>query len=272
MIIGMSTACFFPNIYTEDAINIIGDMNIKNVETFLCCMSEYRMPYIKDLKKRLNDNGMSAYSVHALSLQFEPQLFSDHLRARQDAEDIFNYVLDAAAELGAVSYTFHGPSNVKHARKFKPNYQKAACTAGILADRALGHGVKLAWENVHWCWYAAPEFASGLLSMPETANLYFTLDIKQSAQAGFDPAEFIEHTKGRLINIHVCDYISSDDSGVSPVLPFKGSMDFNKFKDALISSGYDNALIYEVYSGNYRDLDELKRNYDQMQAFFLEKS
>lgn len=268
MIIGMSTACFFPGLYTEDAVNSIGKMQIKNVEVFLCCMSEYQISFIKELNKRLRDNGMSAYSVHALSLQFEPQLFSDHLRARQDAEDIFCRVVDAAAELGAQSYTFHGPSNVKHAKKYTLNYQKIARIAGALADKAIKNGVKLAWENVHWCWYATPEFASELLNMPETGSLYFTLDLKQAAQAGHDPVDYIKHTNGKLVNIHICDYSVSEERGIYPVLPFKGLMDFKKIKTALASSGYDNALIYEVYSSNYLDFNELKDNYDNVKAFF----
>lgn len=270
MIFGMSTACFFPKIYTEDAIDTIGNMHIKNVEIFFSCMSEYRIPFVKELKKRLADNGMSAYSVHALSMQFEPQLFSEHNRAKQDAEDIFYAVLEAAAELGAKSYTFHGPSNIKRSRKLFLDYQKIAQTAGPLADKALTYGVKLSWETVHWCWYAAPEFASKLISMPEAANLFFTLDIKQAAQAGYDPAEFIEHTNGRLTNIHICDYSFSEERGLYPVLPFKGNMDFTRIKNALIKFGYSNALIYEVYGNNYSGLEELKANYDRVESFFYE--
>lgn len=271
MIFGMSTACFFSRLYTEDAINIIGKLNIEHAEVFLCCMSEYKTDFINELKKRLKDNGISVYSVHALSLQFEPQLFSEHQRARQDAENIFFKVLDATAELGAKSYTFHGPANVKHARMFSLNYLKTAQTAGALADKAIKHGVKLAWENVHWCWYAAPEFASALLNMPETKNLYFTLDLKQAAQAGYDPVDFIDHTNGRLINIHICDYSISDDKRIIPVLPFKGNADFSGIKNALVRSGYDKALIYEVYSNNYSDYDELKDNYTAMKVFFSQQ-
>lgn len=270
MIIGMSTACFFPNLYTEDALNAIGKMQIKNAEVFLCCMSEYRVHFIKELKKRLQDNGINTYSIHALSLQFEPQLFSDHQRARQDAEDIFKQVIDAAAELGAKSYTFHGPSNVKHARKISINYPKAAQTVSVLADKAYNNGVKLAWENVHWCWYARPEFASEIIKYTESEHLYFTLDIKQAAQAGCDPADYIKHTGGRLANIHVCDYSISDERGIYPVLPFKGNMDFAAFKTALKDADYVNALIYEVYSHNYSDASELKSNFEQFETFFSE--
>lgn len=271
MIFGMSTACFFPKVYTEDAINIIRKMHIKNVEIFFSCMSEYRMPFVKEIKKRLEDNGMSAYSVHALSLQFEPQLFSEHRRARQDSEDIFCMVLDAAAELGAKAYVFHGPANIKHTKKFTPDYIKIARTAGGLADRAIKCGVKLAWENVHWCWYAMPEFASNLLSMPETVNLHFTLDLKQAAQAGYNPVEFINHTNGRLINIHICDYSINEERSLYPVLPFKGNMDFKELKNALEKFGYDKALIYEVYSNNYSGLEELEENYYRLKTYFSEQ-
>lgn len=268
MIFGMSTACFFPNVYTEQSIDLMGKMNIENIEVFFSCLSEYKMPFIKELKKRISDYGMNTYSIHALSLQFEPQLFSKHLRSKQDSLDMYKQVLEAGAELGAGAYVFHGPANVKRARKLVLDFPYIAQCTDIIADIAKDFGIKLAWENVHWCWYAKPDFAKKLLCRTNTDNLYFTLDIKQAAQAGYDPIEYLENTKNRLANIHICDFTYSEELGMSPKLPFDGSMDFIAFKNALDNIKYDQGLMLEVYSNNYTDYTQLSNNFSNIKSFF----
>ncbi|MDD5018417.1 MAG: sugar phosphate isomerase/epimerase [Eubacteriales bacterium] len=267
MVFGMSTACFYPNIYIEQAIDIIADMRVKNVEVFFNCMSEYNMTFVKELKKRIDDRGISAYSIHALSLQFEPQLFSRYPRAREEAFDIYKQVLEAGAELGAGVYVFHGPSHVKRAKKMILDYPYIAERTDCLADTAKGYGIKLAWENVHWCWYSKPDFANELLDRVNTDNLYFTLDIKQAAQSGFDPVDFLGHTKGRLVNIHLCDYTHSEN-GITPALPFDGIMDFDAFRKALKEIEYDYAMILEVYSSNYTSHTQLQDNFTHIESYF----
>jgi sugar phosphate isomerase/epimerase len=268
MVFGMSTACFFPSVFTEDSIEIISKMHIENIEIFFCCLSEYKRSYISELKKRIRDNGINVYSVHAYSVQFEPQLFTLHDRARREAEDIYEQVLEGAAELGAGVYVFHGPPNLKRSRKLVLNYEHLAETAGRLADKAREYGIKLAWENVHWCWYSEPEFAEKVLSMPGTENLYFTLDLKQAAQAGHRPEEYLKQTVGRLANIHMCDCAFSEERGVYPMLPFKGEIDFRSFKKALDATGYNNGMILEVYANNYSDYAELQDNFEKVRSFF----
>jgi sugar phosphate isomerase/epimerase len=269
MVFGVSTACFFPKVLLEDSIDILGSMQIKNIEVFFNCMSEYKMPFVKELKKRADGNGLNVYSIHAFSIQFEPQLFTLQQRARQEAEDIYKQVIEAAAELGAGVYVFHGPPNLKRAKKNKLNYEHIANTIGPLADIAKAHGVKMAWENVHWCWYAEPDFADNLLKLPGTENLYFTLDIKQAALAGFAPGQYLKPTAGKLANVHICDCAYSEERGGVPALPFKGCIDFDSFKRELDSTGYNGGMILEVYANNYSDICELKENYSQVRSFFL---
>lgn len=268
MIIGMSTACFFPNVYTEQTIELMAKMGVRHVEVFFCCLSEYKKSFVKELKKRLLDHGMEVYSIHALSLQFEPQLFSRHQRARQDSLCIYKQVLEASAELGAGVYVFHGPSNVKKARRFTVDYEYTAEYTDPIAEQAKGYGIKLAWENVHWCWYADPDFPAGLMPLLTTDNLYFTLDVKQAVQAGHDPWEYVTAAKGRLVNVHICDVEHSEESGVIPRLPFQGCLDFNKLRQSLDRSHYDRGLILEVYSQNYSDYSQLQSCYHQVERFF----
>lgn len=268
MIFGMSTACFFPEAYTEQTIDRMARLNIRDIEVFFCCLSEYKNSYVKELKKRIDGNGIRVFSIHALSLQFEPQLFSPHARARQDSLDIYQQVLEAGAELGAGVYVFHGPSNVKKARRFTVNYEYTAQYADPIAEMAKDYGIRLAWENVHWCWYAEPDFPSKLLPLLTSDNLWFTLDIKQAAQAGHDPSEYIAATTGRLANIHVCDFERSAEHGIIPRLPFEGEMDFGLFRRTLDETGYDGGMMLEVYSHNYTDDAQLNSCYSHAKEFF----
>lgn len=270
MIVGISTACFFPDIYTEQAVVEIGKMHISDVEVFFSSLSEYRIPFVKEVKKRADDNGIDIYSIHALSLQFEPQLFSKHARARQDSMDIYKQVLEAGAVLGAKVYVFHGPAHVKFSRTLLLNYEYIGQHVTMLADMAQQYGIKLAWETVHWCWYRSPEFPIMLSPYLGTDNLYYTLDIKQAAQSGHNPIDYIANMSDRLVNVHLCDYQYDQNRGIIPKLPFAGEMDFDALKQALGETGYSGAVMLEVYRSNYSDTDELENNYQKTRHFFLQ--
>ncbi len=264
---GMSTACLFPDVYIEEAIDIIGSMNINTVEVFFSCLTEYKPAFVMELKRRVQGQGIKVYSIHAFSLQFEPQLFTRHMRARQEADGILREVLEAGAVLGAGVYVFHGPINLKRTPNHGLDYDDIAQRTDEIADIAAEYGIKLAWENVHYCWYERPEFAREMLRRVQTDNLYFTLDVKQAAQAGFNPAAFLPDTAGRLVNIHLCDYVRSE-AGVEPRLPFSGDMDYEAFKQALTEIGYDAGMMLEVYRHNYRDHKQLAGNFFAIRALF----
>ncbi len=265
---GMSTACFFPDLYVEDAIDAIGGMNIDTIEVFFSCLGEYRSAFVSELKRRAQAQGICVYSVHAFSLQFEPQLFTYHLRARQEAEGIYRQVLEACAALGARVYVFHGPVRLKRVPGCDIDYDYVAARTGEIADIAAEYGVKIAWENVHYCWYERPEFAREMLRRANTDNLYFTLDIKQAAQAGFEPADYIRGTAGRLVNVHLCDFVRVP-GGALPRLPFEGELDIAALKAALAGAGYDAGVILEVYHHNYQDNAQLLASFMGMRAKFL---
>ncbi len=254
---GMSTACFFPKLNCEEAASKIGSMGISNVEIFFSTLSEYETSFIKELKKIADGSGIDIYSVHALSLQFEPQLFSMHKRSREDALCIFEKVLAAGAELGAGVYVMHGPAHVKRACSLNLNYEYIAQSTLPLCEMAKSYGIRLAWENVHWCWYAQPQFPRLLEEHLGSGKLFYTLDIKQAAQSGFEPVEYLEYTANTLANIHVCDYVKENDGSIVPVLPFEGQMDHKGIKNSLADIGYDGAVMLEVYSSNFGSEKEL---------------
>lgn len=267
---GMSTACFFPNVYNEDAIDLMGKMGVSRAEIFFSCMAEYRPNYVNDLKKRADFWGIEIGSVHAFSLQFEPMLFSAHERARLEALDIYKQVLDAASILNAQSYVFHGPANMKRARNLVLNYSSIAERIQPLADLARKQGIKLSWENVHWCWYSSPDFVQQLLPLLTPQSLWFTFDLKQAVQAGYEPAEFLRQTQGTLSNVHICDVRFDETLGCVPMLPLHGGVNFDELIILLKENGYRGPVIYEVYSHNYSNHDELLNNYLQTKNLFCD--
>ena len=268
MIFGMSTACFFLREYTENAIREIGKMGTKNAEVFFSANSEYDPTFVREIKKRADDDGVNIYSVHALTTAFEPQMFSSHSRQREEAYDIFKRVLEAASILGAGVYVFHGPANIKIARTLNIDYAYTGQMISMAAETAKEYNVKLTYETVHWCWFARPEFPKLLEPHLTTDNLYYTLDIKQAAQSKRSVMEYIDAMGERMINIHICDYLDDEKKGIIPKLPFEGELDFDALKQKLNAINYQNGMILEVYANNYRDYAHLKDNYHQMVNFF----
>ncbi|MEX1308774.1 MAG: sugar phosphate isomerase/epimerase [Eubacteriales bacterium] len=265
---GMSTACFFLREYTEDAMSEIGRMGIKNAEVFFSAAKEYDPAFVRELKKRADDYGVNIFSVHALTTQFEPQMFSAHDRQREEAYDTYKRVLEAAAILEAGVYVFHGPANIKIARKLKIDYAYTGQMVSQAAEMAKTYGVKFTYETVHWCWYAKPEFAQLLKPHLATDNLYYTLDIKQAAQSKLPLLDYIDAMDGRLINIHMCDYSEDENKGIIPRLPFEGQLDFSALKTKLKSIDYQGGMIIEVYANNYANYDALADNFSRLVRFF----
>ena len=265
---GMSTASFFLKTYTEDAMTEIGRMGIKNAEVFFSAAKEYDPVFVREVKKRADDNGVNVFSVHALTTQFEPQMFSAHDRQREEAYDTYKQVLEAANILGAGVYVFHGPANIKIARKLNIDYAYTGKMVSMAAELAKEHGVKFSYETVHWCWYAKPEFASLLKPHLTTDNLYYTLDIKQAAQSKLPVLDYIDAMDGRLVNIHICDYLEDEKKGIIPKLPFEGQLDFLALKEKLKAIDYQGGMILEVYANNYTDYDALSANYARLVDFF----
>ncbi len=267
---GMSTACFFMKEYTEDAMSEIGRMGIKNAEVFFSAAAEYDPKFVREVKKRADDYGVNVFSVHALTTQFEPQMFSAHDRQRQEAYDTYKQVLEAAKILDAGVYVFHGPANIKIARTLNINYAYTGEMVSMAAELAKEYGVKFSYETVHWCWYAKPEFAQLLKPYLTTGNLYYTLDIKQAAQSKLPVLDYIDAMDGRMVNIHICDYLIDDRKGIVPKLPFEGQLDFGALKNKLKEIDYQGGMILEVYANNYSDYGALKANFEHLERFFYE--
>ncbi len=251
--IGLSTACFFGKGVTENSIRTIREAGFSVCEVFFDAPMEYDEAFYPILRDALGD--MKVHSIHGMSSQFEPQLFSISARQKAAAMDVFRTTLAQGRRLGAKYYVMHGPmlnggsvKNIAYAR-----------ISPIIADIAhicKEEGLLLAWENVSWCLFNRPEFIAGIREFADHPDLYFTLDIKQAARTGADPFDFLEAMGDRCVNVHLCDY-SRTESGVALGLPGRRSFDFARLFAALKSNGYAGPAMVEVYSDAYERFDEL---------------
>lgn len=266
MEIGMSTASFFGLYHTEDALRQIGEMGLSLCEIFLDSYSEYDEAFVLTLLDIVRSYQLKVHSVHAMGTQFEPQLFSVNDRQKKDAYHVLGRVMKAARILGAECFVFHGPLNLK--RSFhRRNYDVFGRTVDEIADFCSDFGIKLAWENVHWCAYSMPGFARELREHCGTDNLYYTLDLKQAAFSGYAIQEYIEDMDGDMVNLHICDYSLSDD-GVRPLLPGKGECDWEAVRDALARQGYRGPAIIEVYQDSRYGIKELVSSVELIRSVF----
>jgi sugar phosphate isomerase/epimerase len=250
--IGISTSTFYGKYTSDESLRVIGDLGVTLCEVFLSTFCEYSEEYAYELQGIVEEYGLCVHSIHAMSTQFEPQLFASNLRQRADAYRILEDVLRVAQILGAEYYTFHGALDLKR-RTGKRDYAQLASHVESIADLCKHYGVCLAWENVHWCTYAHPGFAQELLK--HTDCLGFTLDIKQAAFSGHTTAEYIEDMGKHLKNVHLCDYTLKDGLRARPI--GQGECDFHELKHLLQGAGYTGPGILELYGENYHDPREL---------------
>ncbi len=265
---GISTASFFGKIFTEDTIEYIAKMGTNMCEIFLDTFSEYEPEFIDILLERTKKYGLNVNSMHAMSTQFEPQLFSQNPRQSQDAIKMISKVFDAGQRLGASVYVFHGLPAFQRTNKLVNDYKRMAEIISPVADIAAEYGIKFAWENVNWCAYKHPCFARKIQNYITSDNLYFTMDVKQALMSGYSVEEYLDDMQDRVANVHVCDYIKCPDGSIKTCLPGKGEMDFPWLAKRLKEQGYSGSVIFEVYSSNYKNYSEMAASYKYIKDLF----
>lgn len=250
MNIGLSSACFYPNVLTENSIKLITDIGFTSGEIFLNSFSEYEDEFIYRLNEEKLKYDFNIESIHCFSSAFEPYLFEAYKRRRQDMFKYFKKVCRAARILGAKYYTFHGM------RKSDFDSMDKKFIVDIydnLVYCAMEEGIMLAQENVSWCMSSELRF----LTMIKERCKYpvkFTLDIKQSYKAMLDTQSYIEVMGESLVNLHIND---RDENNIC-LLPGKGNVDYKKLFCELKEIRYKGNMIIEVYNNNFKLLSELK--------------
>lgn len=265
MRIGISTASYFNRMPIEDAILELGAQGVRICELFLNSFSEYTDEFSSFLAERVHQAGLTVYSVHPMSLQFEPQLFSAHPRQRADAFRMFEQILRSAARLHTTHYVMHGAAYLIGASKGL-SMERIAPVFSELTALADSYGVTLTLENVSWGLFRTPQFGEELRSRVGDA-LRYTLDVKQAVRSGYRPSDYIRAVGPCIENVHLCDFVRTE-TGCRWKLPLEGEFDFDGLFTELHAAGYRGPAFIEVYSDAYTDTTALYDCYRKLAARF----
>ena len=248
MEVGISTASLFEREKTEGALLKLNNLGVKVCEVFLESYCEYTKKFGKILKK--NKGEIDIHSVHTLTTQFEPQLYSVNERAKADSFKFLEETMKVAKLIGAKNYTFHGGARFKKT-PFNINYDRVGGITKDITEVCASYGVNLAYENVHWGYYNYVGFFSEIKK--RAPLLKGTLDIKQARQSDLFYGDLIKEMGENIITVHLSDV---NEQG-KMCLPGQGTTDFNDVFNRLKDVGFNGAMLLEVYKNDYETYEEL---------------
>jgi len=127
---------------------------------------------------------------------------------------------------------------------------------------ALGqcYGVTVAQENVNKFRSESPGFLRRMRAyLGDTCA--FVIDLKQAVRAGQDPFAVCEAMGERIVHVHIND----NAPGYDCLLPGRGTVDFQRFREMLLGFHYQGDLMIEVYRKNFSALSELQEARDVVQ-------
>ena len=248
MQVGISTASLFVRKPTEEALEFLSKNAVSCAEVFLESYCEYNSDFGKILAKAKGE--VNVHSVHVLTTQFEPQLYSINDRAQGDSFKLLEMAMQSAKQFGAKYYTFHGGARFKKT-PINIDFERVGKITQNIIDLAKKYDITVAHENVHWGYYNYIGFFEQLKK--HTVGLKGTLDIKQARQSGIDYREYLKEMKEDIVTVHLSDI----DSQGKMCLPGKGITDFYELFSLLKDVGFDGALLIEAYQSDYKELDEL---------------
>ncbi len=248
MKIGISTASLFGRYKTEDAITFLDNNKVETAEVFLESFCEYNKKFGKLLLKRKKD--IDIHSVHVLTTQYEPTICSQNERAREDSFKLLDGAMACAEKLNAKYYTFHGTARLKKL-PIHIDFDHVGKYINLAEDVCEKHGVQIAYENVHWCYYNYIGFFNELKK--RVPRLKATFDVKQARLSNVDYKDYIKEMGSDIVTVHLSDI---DENG-KMCLPGKGITDYNDIFSRLKDVGFDGAMLLEVYKGDFIKEEEL---------------
>lgn len=252
MQVGISTASLFLKKSNKEAVALLRDWKIPVAEVFFTTFREYNGQFGGILKEAKGD--VKINSVHVLTEQFEPQLYSRHPQVREDAFLWLKGVMEAAQLLHAEYYTFHGAARIKRRGNYD-NFDFYSPLTGEIYDFCKRYGVTLAYENVEWALYNRPG-VFGLLKK-SCPGLKGVLDVKQARVSGYDYRDYVADMGPSLAYVH---YSDADRNG-NTCLAGKGIFDTEEMIKVLRDAGFDGNILIENYASDYKALEELKESY-----------
>ncbi|MBE5742163.1 MAG: sugar phosphate isomerase/epimerase [Clostridiales bacterium] len=251
MDIGVSTATFFLRKYNEQSIAEIKGLGGETCEVFLECPSEYTEEYGKVLLKNKGD--LKVHSMHAVTMNYETELFSSFDRALLDANKSFGGVLSIGKMLGAKFYTMHGRARIKKNGNYD-DFEINGKKLEKICDFASNYDIRICLENVPWALYNKPSYFKGVLKY--APNLCATLDLKQARISGYDYKDYLYEMADRIKTVHLSD-VSSDGK---IRLPGYGVFNFDELFKLLSGEGFDGSMIIEVYKDDFGDDSEITKS------------
>ena len=249
---GISTASLFLKKTNEEAVALLREWGVPVAEVFLSTFSEYNRNFGRKVAE--NKGNVFVNSVHTLTEQYEPQLYGAYDRVRKDAFSVLRGVMEAAREMGAQYYTFHGVARIKRTGNYD-NFSYLSPKTREICDFCRTFGVTLAFENVEWATYNRPGVFRELKR--DCPDLKGVLDVKQARISGYDYKAYIADMGPALAYVHFSDV---DENGVT-CLAGKGLFDVEEMLRCLIGNGFDGAILLENYAKDYAQLEELKESY-----------
>lgn len=255
---GVSTSCLYP-LETEKALKFLLQNGVQTVEIFLNSYTEAEKPFLKELKNMLDSYGAEAVSLHPYTSVVEPfGLFSNYPRRFYETVDYYKRYFENMNILGAKYCILHGSK-----KESKITYEEYFERYELLFDASREAGVYLIQENVSRCTSGNPELIKEMKKCLKDKAL-FALDVKQCHRSGISPFELLGIMGENVRHIHISDSSSENDC----LCLGKGSFQTEEFLKALISMGYEGAVIEEVYRHSYQEYKEILDGLDFMKKCF----
>ena len=255
MQVGISTASMFMRKNTEQALEWYSNMGVKTAEVFLESFCEYNEEYgklLNSVKGKVN-----VHSMHVLTTQYEPQLYSVNERAKSDSFRILDRALDAGKACGAKYYTFHGGARFKKL-PMSLNFDRIGKITQDISDACQQKGLTLAYENVHWGYYNYIGFFDEIRK--RTNGLKATLDIKQARQSDIPYSKFIDEMNRDIVTVHVSDI---GENG-KMCLPGAGTTNFDDLFKRLKDVDFNGAVLIEAYQSDFENYEQLFASYEYL--------
>ncbi len=233
--IGISTAAFYPDCLTEEALTVIAGLSFRAVEVFLQADQEYTVDFgaILDRKRRALD--LKIHSLHLYATYFD--LWAPYARMAEEVRDRFLRLLAVAELLEAQALTWHGLRYGLDDPRLIEAFFESAVWAG---ERARAAGITLCIENVSWCYLRKPGHARAIVEADLPVG--FTFDSFQASESDVKPAALVRAMGDRLATVHLSDYRVA---GPRHLPPGQGDLDWFGLFRALQAGGYKGPLILE---------------------------
>ncbi len=248
MNIGASTSNFYP-LPPEESLDILLQAGFQTVEIFFNTLSELELPFVRELRRRIEAAGATVAAIHPFSSFMEPYfLFGTYERRLNDGFALYQRTFEAAAEIGAPYVVIHGD---RPEGSLPP--EQSVERFGKLCDIGASFSVYPAQENV-------VKFRSqdlGYLRLMREMlgeKARFVLDIKQAFRCGLSAESVMEAMGDRIVHVHISDHTETLDC----LPPGQGNVDYVNLLRGLQHRGYKGTLMLELYRHNFKDVHDLQ--------------